>query len=415
MNIFGNYIPRPPPGIKNYYYMLDENENGVYEGEFNNNPYFAEEGGEEYIREGKGIMRYTNGDVYDGKWDDDYKHGHGIMTYANGDVYTGEWNMDMIQGYGIMKYANGDVYTGEFTPFLNNTDDYIRSFRGNSNLIQYEEGNRLSHEDETPGKGTMKYINGDIYIGEWVNDLRHGYGTMTYTNGDVYEGEWKNDLPYGNNEYISSINPSINQQSFKHIPNDVKLYDPIMMEEENLHEYLKTKDSLVFIFGNNYFPLNKDTIRIQIENPSNIVYECYKSGTLKTSNINKKIKYLRLNSLGMPGDFIPLKSIENILSEYEQIFNMVETEKVLVTVVSDEVLNHQGSHVSASHCQVGQGGKVYDLNKKIIRAYSKRNRKHIRSITKKKKGYLSKSKSSKLKSSIFFPKYKSRSRSKSRH
>jgi nickel-dependent lactate racemase len=58
-------------------------------------------------------------------------------------------------------------------------------------------------------------------------------------------------------------------------------------------------------------------------------------------------------------------------------------------VVSDNVLNHQGSHVGASHCQEGQGGKVYDVNKKIIRAYSKRNRKRVLS-----------SKSSKIKSSL---------------
>ena len=71
------------------------------------------------------------------------------------------------------------------------------------------------------------------------------------------------------------------------------------------------------------------------------------------------------------------------MSYAHQIYNMAETDKVLVSVVSDNVLNHQGSHVSASHCQAGQGGRVYDLKKNII-AYSKRSRKNILSITKKK-------------------------------
>lgn len=198
-----------------------------------------------------------------------------------------------------------------------------------------------------------------------------------------------------------SIYYSMNQ-SFKHIPKDTTIYDMID-GEVNLHEYLKTKDNLIFIFGNNYYPINKDTIRMQIDNPHSIVFECFKSGTLKRDNINQKVQYLRLNSLGMPGDFIPLDSIFSkiLLDEYEhQIYNMAETDKVLVSVVSDNVLNRQGSHVSASHCQAGQGGRVYDLKKNIIRAYSKRSRKNILSITKKKRGYFSKSKSSKIKSSL---------------
>jgi hypothetical protein len=229
-----------------------------------------------------------------------------------------------------------------------------------------------------------------------------------------------NNLPHSyNSNSINSIN-SIKQQSFKHIPKDTTLYDPIMMEENNLHEYLKTKDNLVFIFGNNYFPVNKNTIRMQIENPLNIVYECINpdvqfiiylpdGSTKPNENIKKKKKYLRLNSLGLPGDFIPLIRITKILLDTHQIYNIVVTDKTLKTVVSDNVLYHRGSYVGASHCQAGQGGRVYDLNKKIIRVYSKRNRKRVLSITKKKRGYFSKSKSSKIKMN-----HKKRSSSRSR-
>lgn len=191
----------PPPGIKYYY-------NGIYEGEFGNNPFAEEEDGEEYIREGKGIMQYTNGDIYEGKWDYDYKDGQGIMTYANGDVYEGYWYEDMLDGDGIIKYANGDVYTGELVAFLSNDDVYIRSIRGSSSHgMQYEDGtNRYTNGDLyegeiTPGEGTMQYANGDVYVGGWLNDLRHGYGTMTYQNGEVSRGEW------GNNEYIGPMRP----------------------------------------------------------------------------------------------------------------------------------------------------------------------------------------------------------------
>ena len=43
----------------------------------------------------------------------------------------------------------------------------------------------------------MNYKNGDIYKGEWKNDLKEGKGIMKYNNGDIYKGEWKNDLKEG--------------------------------------------------------------------------------------------------------------------------------------------------------------------------------------------------------------------------
>ena len=42
---------------------------------------------------------------------------------------------------------------------------------------------------------------------------------------------------------------------------------------------------------------------------------------------------------------------------------MEETERTLPSVVSQNVLLQQGSWVSASHCQEGQGGKVYKIFK----------------------------------------------------
>lgn len=62
-----------------------------------------------------------------------------------------------------MKYANGDVYEGTFV-------DGVKS-----------------------GKGVYKFADGGIYTGTYKNDLRHGFGTLTYTGGNVYRGQWKDD------------------------------------------------------------------------------------------------------------------------------------------------------------------------------------------------------------------------------
>ncbi len=37
------------------------------------------------------------------------------------------------------------------------------------------------------GIGCLKYVNGDVYEGEFKNDLRHGRGLHKYHTGHVYE------------------------------------------------------------------------------------------------------------------------------------------------------------------------------------------------------------------------------------
>ncbi len=42
------------------------------------------------------------------------------------------------------------------------------------------------------GKGIMKYADGSIYEGDWVNDVMHGEGIFIYDDGSKYEGEFQN-------------------------------------------------------------------------------------------------------------------------------------------------------------------------------------------------------------------------------
>ena len=48
-----------------------------------------------------------------------------------------------------------------------------------------------------------------FYKGDLVNGRREGYGIARYTIGDVYEGQWANDLIHGKGTYVSSINQDI--------------------------------------------------------------------------------------------------------------------------------------------------------------------------------------------------------------
>jgi len=73
-------------------------QDGEYDGEHN----VSEE------REGYGVMKYTEGDVYQGEWRDDMQHGKGEIVYSDGDKYIGQFQNGNFHGYGEYFYKNGD-------------------------------------------------------------------------------------------------------------------------------------------------------------------------------------------------------------------------------------------------------------------------------------------------------------------
>lgn len=58
------------------------------------------------------IIKYNNGDIYEGQFEKGFRDGFGKMNYKNGDIYIGRWTLGKPHGYGKMYYNNGYVYEG---------------------------------------------------------------------------------------------------------------------------------------------------------------------------------------------------------------------------------------------------------------------------------------------------------------
>ncbi|EOD19021.1 hypothetical protein EMIHUDRAFT_471736, partial [Emiliania huxleyi CCMP1516] len=87
--------------VNNAMVASGEKVKGEYEGERN-------AAGE---REGRGVFRFANGNVYDGEWKAGKKEGRGVFRFSNGNVYDGEWKAGEEEGRGVHRWANGDVET----------------------------------------------------------------------------------------------------------------------------------------------------------------------------------------------------------------------------------------------------------------------------------------------------------------
>ena len=66
-------------------------------------------------RHGKGIYTYPNGDVYAGSWIQNKFDGRGYYIFGRGDRYEGQLKANNKHGVGTYYFAkNGNVYKGEW-------------------------------------------------------------------------------------------------------------------------------------------------------------------------------------------------------------------------------------------------------------------------------------------------------------
>lgn len=93
---------------------------------------------------------------------------------VEGDRYLGEGylvnNVPQRQGNGLNSWGDGEYYAGGFR------------FNGTASLKD--------------GYGVYFFLDGRVYEGQWLNDLRHGYGVQWEANGQIFHaGQWVNGEP----------------------------------------------------------------------------------------------------------------------------------------------------------------------------------------------------------------------------
>ncbi|EFC46511.1 predicted protein, partial [Naegleria gruberi] len=156
-------------------YNGEKNENGekhgrgilmlpngsVFEGEFRNNSY------------ANGKLVYVTGEQYEGKFIDDLPDDdNGVFRFANMSVYTGQVKKGQLTGVGELKYKDGGIYKGSF----------VNGKREGKGSFEFYEGNQKVRH----------------YDGDWENDSMSGQGTLINTTiQQVYTGQFKNNVYHG--------------------------------------------------------------------------------------------------------------------------------------------------------------------------------------------------------------------------
>lgn len=154
----------------------------VYEGEFRQGQ-----------PNGMMIIKMANGDVYEGEMKNGLKSGKGKYTWVSGQVYEGNWSDDKRNGYGVFT-SSGASFTGI----------WVDSFLEGEGVEIGPDGYRFEgvfHKSRRV-KGKITLPTGDVYEGEFQNNLPHGYGKETVVDGRVYEGYFERGLYNGYGKMI---------------------------------------------------------------------------------------------------------------------------------------------------------------------------------------------------------------------
>ena len=124
---------------------------------------------------------------YVGDWKDNKKDGYGIIVYDNKDKYE-VFLINNHRGTGKMTWETKKVLTGYVSGKIN-TENFTLE---NGSKIKKMAKGFFSIKTAAATIGKILFI-----FRKWKNNKREGKGLMTYSNGEVYDGQWQDDLRHG--------------------------------------------------------------------------------------------------------------------------------------------------------------------------------------------------------------------------
>jgi hypothetical protein len=129
---------------------------------------------------GFGRMQYENGDLYEGQFFNSQRIGMGKYIWATDkSSYEGSWLSDTMSGFGTYFNSQG----------IQEKEAYL--MKGNMIEIDSTKKDFCQYGNCNNGFGMYYYSGGQVYIGNFKNNLQHGLGLFESADG-IYYGEFLN-------------------------------------------------------------------------------------------------------------------------------------------------------------------------------------------------------------------------------
>eukprot|EP01032_Pedospumella_encystans_P014988 gene14988-17185_t len=148
----------------------------------------------EGLRQGFGVLKNSDGTMYEGFWEKDLKHGEGKLTQPDGREVQGMFVEGKLwSGIGAYKWS-GDVFSGVWEDGVLNGPGTHETKKGSKYIGQFL-------HSKYHGQGKLTLANGEMNEGEFCNGVLHGEGKKTIVSGGVFNGTFSEGKYHGQGVY----------------------------------------------------------------------------------------------------------------------------------------------------------------------------------------------------------------------
>ena len=245
-------------------------------------------------------------------------------------------------GFGKL-YVSNDNYSYSYNGYIKNglMDQFgliiYQYNKINPTIIKYE-GELLNNEYN--GKGKLTFTNGDIFIGNFKQNMKHGSGKLYNSIGNIIiDNQWKDDIICDKIKFIEYYIGTTNIRlegdllnSFKvgpwiyyredNIIDKIDFYKEFDINDENIAEIL---ESSIKTNKSGYIISQKLEIKSEQSNIDLIKFKNYFDAILTSSTTRQYIKYFKNISI----------STNNSLSDFNYYLQLDEYGKVKIISYSN--------------------------------------------------------------------------------
>ena len=151
-----------------------------------------------------GIVYFCNCNVetstFFGEYKDNIPEGYGIYSRKGFTLEGMNWNKNALNDIGVAIWEEGEMYEGEFK---NNMKEGIGLYRwadGTTYMGQFQKG-------KITGLGKMQFANGNIYEGQFNEGYITGWGKFVWDDGKYYIGNYLNNKKDGFGLFVWNLDP----------------------------------------------------------------------------------------------------------------------------------------------------------------------------------------------------------------
>ena len=151
-----------------------------------------------------GIVYFCNCNVetstFFGEYKDNIPEGYGIYSRKGFTLEGMNWNKNALNDIGVAIWEEGEMYEGEFK---NNVKEGIGLYRwadGTTYMGQFQKG-------KITGLGKMQFANGNVYEGQFNEGYITGWGKFVWDDGKYYIGNYLNNKKDGFGLFVWNLDP----------------------------------------------------------------------------------------------------------------------------------------------------------------------------------------------------------------